>query len=109
MRTANSGILVFVDNQVVKVALTFDNLEVGTESLFEHRMTEGSSVRDIAHEQFNHDEELVYSLIKSRSSLRWWSASNGLLEVGMSSRIIQLYCLDTAQVIVVASKLGVAS
>lgn len=62
---------------------------------------------DIAHQQLNDDKQLVNGLVESRCRFCGGSTTNGLLEVSMGVTVVELYGLDTTQVVVITSKLGV--
>lgn len=71
-------------------------------------MSEQAAVRDITHKELNHRGELMNRLIKSRGGLRRRGASDGLPQVCMGLGVIKLDGFDTAEIIVVTSKLRVA-
>ena len=89
--------------------LTLDDLEVGIQRFFKHWMTESSSIRDVAHKQFDHDEKFMHGLVKPRCRFGGRRPSDGLLKVGVCGGIIELYGFDAAEVVMVSSKLRVAS
>jgi hypothetical protein len=69
---------------------------------------EEPAVRNVAHQQLDDNEELVYGLVESRGESRGGGAADGLLEVGVGGAVVELHDLDAAEVVVVARKLGVA-
>ena len=71
-------------------------------------MPKEAPFRDIAHEKFDYDGQLMHGLIESRSGLGRWSAAYGLLEVRVCSGVIELNSLDPTEIVVVPRVLGVA-
>ena len=68
-------------------SLTLYDLEIRLQSGFQDWVAEQASFRDISHEEFDNEEELVHGLIESRSEGCVGSASNGLLQVGVCLRV----------------------
>lgn len=72
-------------------------------------MPEQATFRNVAHEKFYDDEQLVYSLIKSWCELRCWCAADRLLQIGVRRSVVELHSLDAAKIVVIAGILRVGS
>lgn len=72
-------------------------------------MPERRPLRDVTHQHLYHHEQLVGSLPKACSGLRWRCSPDGLLKVRVRSGVIQLDSLDATNVVVVTSPLGIHS
>lgn len=86
---------------------TLHNLKVPSECFFEHWMPEQTPLGDLAHEKVHDNRQLVHGLVETRGSLRRRSPTNGLLQVCVRRRVVELNCLDTAEVVVVPRELRV--
>jgi len=71
-------------------------------------MSEETSVGNISHKKLNNDKVLIRRLIKTRCCLRWRGSSDGLVQVCVCFRVVQLHSADAAKVVVVSSELSVA-
>jgi hypothetical protein len=70
-------------------------------------MPEESPIRNVSHQKFHHDRELVDCLVEAGCSRRWRSTTNGLLQVRVCCGIVELYSSDAAEEIMVAGMLRV--
>lgn len=84
-----------------------DDLEVARERACEYRVAEQVAFRDVAHEQFDDDGQLVHRLVEAGRRLRGWRTADRLLQVRMRVRVVELDGADAAQVVQVARKLRV--
>ena len=71
-------------------------------------MSEETSVGNVSHKKLNNNEVLIRRLIKTRCRLRWRGSSDGLLQVCVCFRVVQLHSADAAKVVVVSGELSVA-
>jgi len=71
-------------------------------------MSEETSVGNISHKKLNNDKVFIGRLIKTGCRLRWRGSSDGLLQVCVRFRVVQLHSADAAKVVVVSSELSVA-
>lgn len=88
-------------------ARTFDNIEIAAQCFLQDRMSESTAIGDFAHQQVNHDRQFVHSLVEPRSCLDRGRTSNGLLQIVVCRGIVQLHGLDTAEIVVIPSKLRI--
>jgi hypothetical protein len=88
---------------------TFHNVKVTTYCLFKYRVSEQAAFGDVTHEKFYYHEQLVYDLVESRCKFGCWSTADCLLQVSVRSGVVELHCLDSAQIVVIASVLRIWS
>ena len=86
---------------------TLHELEVTNERLLEHLVSKDATIRDITHQQFNNDIQLVNRLEEARCRCRRRCSSDSQLEVSMGIRVVELNSFDSSKVVVITSKLVV--
>lgn len=72
-------------------------------------MAEQPTIRNVAHEQLDDNAELVDRLVETGSRFRRRCPSNCLLKVRVRIGVVQLDCLDAAEIVMVSRVLRVAS